>query len=412
MPNYFYKAVDSTGRPTSGEIVAKDRAEAATLLSKQGLLPITVKEKTIGTRAAGFLERYINAVPLLGGVSTIEKILFARHLSAILRAGLSLSEALEIMQADAQREAMRKILQDAKSSVEQGEQLSAVLARYPQHFSLVFVGMVKSGELSGTLESALDSLAQGLMRDDDLKKRVRMAMIYPAILLTGSTGVIILMMTFVLPRMAKAFRGVIHQLPWITRVFIAASSQLSRNPTLTISVFVLLLVAFIYVARSVWGRRLLFRFFERLPISSELIKKLALARFTRTFRNLLASGTGVIEAIEISAKTIGNPIYESSLLAMNEELKRGANLSEGFKARPDLYPRMFASIILVGEKTGTLEKSLETLALFYEEEVDRVLKTLVALLEPILLFIMGIVVAIVALAVLLPIFRAVRILQQ
>lgn len=412
MPLYTYKAVDKDGRPRAGEIRAENRAEAASLLSRDGLLPILLEEKGRAVSRMGGLGRSLRVLTPFQKVSALDKILLTRHLAAILRAGIGLVEALDILLADAKKPALQKILQEAKSGVERGEPLSSIFANYPQYFSPVFVGLVKAGEVSGTMESALDNLSGQLERDYNLLKQVRMAMVYPLILLIGSAGIIVLLMTFVLPRMAKAFRGVIGELPLITQFFIGLSGYLSRWPLLTIALFLALLAAGFYFTRSAWGKHLLFRWFERLAVVGELMQKLALARFSRTFKNLLSSGVPAIEAIETAATTIGNPTYTVSLMAITDELRRGSNLSAAFKARPELFPSMFASIVLVGERTGTLERSLETLAAFYEEEVDRVLKTLVSLLEPALIFVMGIVVALVALSVLLPIFRVVRTFQQ
>lgn len=409
MPLYTYKAVDKNGRPTSGEILANNREEAVENISKDELLPIIVEEKSMG-KSSRFSD-WTQFLPFFQKIGAIDKIILTRYLSTILKAGIGLTEALDIILNDAKKPLIRKVLQEAKAGVERGEPLSALFADYPRYFSPIFIGMIKAGELSGSLDNALDNLSNQLMRDFDLLKRVRMAMIYPLILLIGSGGIIILMMTFVLPRMAKAFKGMMAELPLITRFFIALSGYLSKNPVLTIFVFLFLIAAGFYFSRSVFGKKIIFQLFEKAPVASELIKKLALARFSRTFKNLLGSGVSAIEAIEMCSSTVGNPTYQASFLNIAEELKKGSNLSVVFKSQPDLYPGFFASIITIGERTGTLEKSLETLSSFYEEEVDRLLKTLVSLLEPLLIFIMGIVVALVALSVLLPIFRMTRMFQ-
>ncbi|MEK7657896.1 MAG: type II secretion system F family protein [Patescibacteria group bacterium] len=409
MPLYSYKAVDKNGSPTSGEILADSREEAVENLSRDGLLPIIVEEKSVG-KLSQFSD-LAQFFPFFQKIGAIDKILLTRYLAAILKAGIGLAEALEIILNDAKKPLIRKILLEIKAGVERGEPLSSMFADYPRYFSPIFVGMIKAGELSGSLESALENLSGQLIRDYDLLKRVRMAMIYPLILLIGSAGIIVLMMTFVLPRMAKAFKGMLAELPLITRFFIALSDYLSRSPILTISVFFILIAAGFYFSRSVFGKKIIFRVFEKLPVASELVKKLALARFSRTFKNLLGSGVSAIEAIEMSALTVGNPTYQKSFLNIMEELKKGSNFSAVFKSRPALYPSFFANIIAIGERTGTLEKSLETLSAFYEEEVDGLLKNLVSLLEPLLIFAMGIIVAMVALSVLLPIFRMVRMFQ-
>lgn len=410
MPLYIYKAADKNGLPASGEIWANDRKEAADNLSRDGLLPIIIEEKGSSSKPAGW-QNFLQFLPFIKRINALDKILLTRHLSAILKAGIGLSEALEILINDTEKPAVKKILIEAKSAVENGEQLSSALGKYPQYFSPIFIGMVKSGEISGTLDNALENLFNQLFRDYDLSKKIIMAMIYPLILLIASAGIIVLMLTFVLPRMAKAFKGVGDQLPLLTKIFIYLSDIFSANPILTIFIFLFLIAGGFYFSRSVFGKKILFQIFEKLPIASELIKKLALARFGRSFKNLLSSGISAIQAIEMSASTVGNPTYQQSLINIVEELKKGSNLSSAFRSRPNLYPSFFASLISIGERTGSLEKSLDTVNSFYEEETDRLLKNIVSLLEPMLILVMGVVVALVALSVLLPVFKLIRMFQ-
>lgn len=403
MPLYIYKAVDKDGKHVYGELTMPSKKEVVAELSDDGLVPLSVEEKRAGGVGSDMV--------LFARVTALDKILFTRHLAATLKAGIGLAEALDIIATDHKKPLMRKVIREAQAGIQRGEMLSDVFSRYPQYFSPVFLGLVRAGELSGTLDAAFDNLSTQLFRDYDLLKRVRLAMVYPLILLTGSAGIIVLLLTFVLPRMAKAFRGVVAEMPFLTQLLIDVSNAFSRNPYFTITLFIGLLVGGWYLSRTLAGKRILFRIFERLPVSSELIQKLALARFSRTFRNLLSTGVGAIDALNIAAATISNPTYEKEFLVIVEELKRGSNLSDAFRFRPHLFPSFFTSLVMIGERTGTLEHSFATVGAFYDEEVDRVLKTLVSLLEPVLLLIMGVVVALVALAVLLPIFRLVRSVQ-
>lgn len=411
MALYTYEAVDKEGRVFKGEVKAGDRREAITELSSQGLLPTRVEERSAAARA-GPSVRSLASFSVWGGLGAVDKILLTRHLSVVLRTGTSLREALDILYEDFRKPLIRRLVAEARTHVEGGEPLSAFFGKHPRYFPPIFVGLVRAGEASGTLDAAFLALHNQLFRDYDLLRRVRMAMIYPTILFVGSVGVIVLMMTFILPRMASAFRDVLSELPWITRFFISVSAVMSARPALTIGIFLSLIIGGFLFYRSAAGKKILFWIFERLPVSSELIKKLALARFCRTFRNLLTSGMGAIDGIEIAATTVVNPTYTASLYGIAKELRRGKGLSESFRGLPHLYPSFFVSIIAIGERTGTLEQSLETLSSFYEEEVDRLLRNLVSLVEPILIFIMGIVVALVALSVLLPVFRSVRLLQH
>ncbi len=408
MPSYSYKAADRTGAPVEGIVQATTETEVFSTLSAKKLFPISIR---LSRETGGASPWRLSSTPFSMGMSGLDKILLIRHLSVILKAGIGLNEALDIVLHDAQKSAIRNILKEAKASVEMGEPFYRVFERHPQSFSPVFVGLIRAGETSGTLEQTLDNLMNQLLRDYNLLKSVRLAMVYPLILLLGSAGVILLMMTFVLPRMSRAFAGVLGELPLITQVFIRMSEVLGRNPLLTILICVVFLGAIFVAARTARGKRLLFLTFHRLPVLRDLIQKMALARFSRTFQNLLASGVGVMDAIDICATTIGNPQFSDALLGMKEDLKKGMALSSAFRSRPRLFPSMFSSMITIGERTGSLNTSLNTLSSFYDEEMDRLLKTLVALMEPILLLVMGLVVSGVALAVLLPMFRLVSVFQ-
>ena len=367
MSVFIYKALDANGEFRFGEMQAETRASAATNLTEQGLSPVSLTEKS------GRRNRRRGSQSVLGSLlygehlRVIDKILLARHLALILKAGISLSEALDILYEDARKPFMKQLLREAREVIEQGGLLSGVFEQYPGQFSPAFIGLIKAGEISGNLDTALEKIATQLFRDYDLLKRVRLAMVYPLILLIGSAGVILLLLTFVLPRMAKAFKGVLVDLPLLTRFFINVSLVLGKNPLLTIAVFLASLGLLAYIFQSAWGKRILFLLFQRFPVSGDLIRKLALARLSRTLQNLLGGGMGAIEAFETVAKTLGNPTYQQSLLAINEDLKKGATLSLVFKERESLYPRLFSSIIMIGERTGNLEHSLNTLGNFYED---------------------------------------------
>ncbi|MBI2515237.1 type II secretion system F family protein [Candidatus Wolfebacteria bacterium] len=411
MDTYRYKAINKDGNSLEGEVRGNSRESVLEDLKKDGFLVVKLENKNKRSQFP-FADRLRMSLSAGGGVGTLDKILLVRHLSVALKAGIGLQKAMTIVLDDVKKPAMKKMLHGAKEAIERGEALSSFFENYPRYFSPVFIGLLKAGETSGTLEAALENLYDQLFRDYDLLKKVRMAMAYPAILLVGSAGIIVLMLVFVLPRIAKAFHGFVKDLPFLTRFFIGASAYVGARPFSTLAVLILIIGFALYVIRSSRGRIFIYGILQRLPVSSELIKKLALARFSRTFKNLLSSGVSAIEAIRISSGTVANPTYKLSLKSIGERLVKGGGLADSFRSRPDLYPSMFSSLISIGEETGTLEKSLSTLSVFYDEEVDRLLKNLVSLVEPILIFIMGIVVALIALSVLLPIFRLIRTFQQ
>jgi len=400
---FIYKALTKEGRETQGELQATNRQVAIEYLQRDNLTPLFIEEK------GSFEKRKASIFNFTFGnrVSALDRMFLTRHLSAILKSGINLREALEILEDDVQKPIMKKILKDARINLERGQPLSVTFQAYEKHFSSVFIGLVKAGEVSGNLEGTLENLGMQLQRDYDLKKRVQSAMIYPLILLGASSLIVVLLLTFVMPRLIKALTQAKVVLPLITRVLIGLSKILSANPILTIIVFLALIISAITFFQNKQGRQFFISIMERLPVSKNLIKKLALSRFAITLRNLLNSGVSAVEALNITAKTIGNEKYERALLDIEAELRKGAPLHEVFKKRGNLFPHLVISVIAVGERTGTLERSLLLISNYYNEEVDRVLKNLVSLLEPILLIIMGAIVAAIALSILLPIYQLV-----
>lgn len=404
MPIFIYKALTKEGRETQGEIQADNKELAIDYLKRDQLLPLYLEKKGEGS---GKISVFLSWGIFQGGVSALDRMFLTRHLAAILKSGINLREALEVLEEDTQKTILKKILNDAKKNLEKGQPLSTTFSAYQKHFSPVFVGLIKAGEASGTLEDALEGLGEQLQRDYELKKKVQSAMIYPAILMTASALIIILLLTFVMPRLTKALLQTKVKLPAITRFLLGLSGVFSANPMITLVIFAGLIISLVLIFRHPKGRQFFLAILEKLPISRDLIKKLALSRFTRTFRNLLKSGMPALESLNITAKTVGNLSFENAILSAAEDVRKGSPLSQAIKKRSYLFPPLVTSIIGVGERTGTLERSLKTISDYYEEEVDRLLKNLVSLLEPLMLIVMGIIIAGIALSILLPIYQLV-----
>lgn len=402
MPIYLYEAVDEKGVLYKTEMHAVSREDVIDFLVRQKLTPISVYEKGKAEK-----ERLAAFADIFQTIAPLDKILLAKHLSAVLRAGLSLREALEIMISDAEKPAMKKVLIAAMNDLEKGQPLSVVFASYPKYFSDVFVGMVRAGEMSGTLDKTLDQLGDQMIRDYDLAKKTKGAMIYPAILLASSFALIIFLLTFVLPKLATAFARGGFKLPFITRVFLGIGEVFSKSPIITFGLFFSVLAFIFYFSRTPRGKRFFLSLFWKIPILKNLMKKLALVRFTRTLQNLLSSGMNIIESLEITASSVSNEIYKDFILGVKEELKKGVSINEAFKKNPELFPNLLTNMIAVGERTGTLENVLKTMSDFYDEEVDRTLKNLVALMEPAMLLVMGLVVGGLAISILIPIYQMV-----
>lgn len=400
MSNFIFEAVDHDGVIKKGELQSDSKLDVLDYLSKQNLTPISVREKTEALKSSLDIFSFER-------VKAVDRILLTKHLSAIIKAGISLTEAIDILIANSEKNIIKKILVDAKYNLERGQTLSFTFEHWPKYFSPVFSGIIKAGEISGNLENSLEQLGDQLIRDNELVKKVKGAMIYPIILLTTSALVILLMITFVLPRLAKAFLESGLQLPTITKVLLWLSAVLSYSPILTFSIFIGTLGSLSYILRTIRGRKIMSVVAFRLPAFNKLLKRIALARFCNTLSNLLSSGIPITEALDITAKAVVNSTYERAINDIKEDIKKGASITGLLKQRDDLFPSLLTSMVLIGEKTGTLEKTLKTVANFYEEEVDRTLKNLVSLIEPAMLLIMGVVVAGIALSILIPIYSLV-----
>lgn len=402
MPIYLYEAIDEKGVLYKTEMQAATREEALDFLIRQKLTPISVFEKGKIER-----DRLVSLTEMFQTIKPLDKILLAKHMSAVLKAGLSLREALEIMVGDAENPMMKKVLITAKNNLEKGQPLSSAFAAYPKYFPEVFTGMIRAGELSGSLDKTLNQLGNQMMRDYDLIKKTKGAMIYPMILAVGSIALIMFLLTFVIPKLAGAFARSGFKLPWITQLFMDIGGVFSKSPILTFGIFFAIVFFLPYFYRTPRGKRFFLHILWKLPLFRNMMKKVALVRFTRTLQNLLASGMNIMESLTITANSVSNEIYKDFILLVGDELRKGLPLTEILKKRPDLFPNLLTNMMAVGERTGTLESVLETLNSFYDEEVDRTLKNLVNLMEPTMLLVMGLVVGGLAISILIPIYQMV-----
>ncbi|OHB22635.1 MAG: hypothetical protein A2939_04475 [Parcubacteria group bacterium RIFCSPLOWO2_01_FULL_48_18] len=399
MPYYFYKAIDKQGSVQSGVVETGDKDAAADSLLRDGFVILNLEKRGGIGGGRGFGAFFFRKV------SAVDKILMTKHLAVVVRAGLSLSEGLDVLIGETKNPLMLAIIKDAKRVLESGRPLSAVFSFYQKYFPPIFVGLIKAGEASGKLEENLDMLGNQVIRDYELMRKVKAALVYPVILLVASMGLIVLLLTFVFPRLVKVFQQAEVELPAITKAFIAVSDLLSRNSSLTVGIFLGILAACYIFYRSRFGKRWFRRLLKRLPVFGALLQKLAIARFSRALGNMTESGASIIEAINVSSSVVDDERYKDELEGVIEELKRGSSLADTFRKREEMFGRLVVSLVAAGEKSGTLKKSLDTVSDFYEEEVDRLLRNLVSLLEPLLLLAMGIIVGSIALSVLLPIHQ-------
>ena len=399
MPTFIYTSINDQGEIISGELETVDIKAVIDYINRQNLTSISVKPKK------DLNNRFTNLFS--SGVSQQEKIILTKHLSTMIKSGLSLKEGIETILNDTKKKTFKKVLTEAKFDLEKGQPLSVTFKKYPNFFSNIFIALIKAGESSGTLEKSLDYLGIQLKKDYKMKQKIKGAMVYPLVLIAASITVILIMMVFVIPRLTKVFAQSNLELPWTTQLIIKMSDFTSGNIYLIICFLVITSFSFLYFRKKKKFQNIISEIIFKIPFISDLYIKIILARFIRTLGILLSSGINILKALDIAAETVGYNKYHKAIEELGEETGRGVSISSSMKKRRDLFPYMLINMVSVGEKTGNLDSILNELSTFYEEEVDNNIKNIVSLIEPLLLLIMGLIVAGIAFSVIMPIYQLV-----
>jgi type IV pilus assembly protein PilC len=402
MSLFIYEAINEEGIIVTNEINSSSKDDVVAVLTQKNLMPISVKLKNDFNRSDA-----LRSTVIFERFTALDKIILIRNLAATIKAGLSLSEALEIMATDSKKKVVRDFLLEARSSILNGQSLSSIFEKHKKIFSPVFVGMIRSGESSGTLVKALDDLNQHLNREYNLVKQVKSALTYPIILVIASIGIVLVMLIFVLPKLSKSFVQNNIELPFLTKALVDISGALTFSPLLDVSVVFVLVIFLVYFKKTKIGKQVLSFLIFKIPVVKNLVKKVILVRFSRTLGGLIDGALVISESLNLTAKAVGNDVYEAAILAVAADMKNGISLSEALKKNPELFPNFLISLVAVGERTGTLGLVLKNFSDFYESDVDSSLKDLSTILEPLLLLFMGLTVGLIALAVLMPIYQMV-----
>lgn len=334
-----------------------------------------------------------------------EKIFFTQHLFLMLKGGMPISEALEVLKAETKSKYFKKALNDILKRVLAGESLHKSFANYPKIFDRFYQSIIKTGEESGTLERNLEYLALQLRSEYEIKRKISGALIYPAIVILLALVISLFVILYVLPKVTNLFQILAIELPLATRILIKTATFLQQQWLFLIGLIIFLTIFF----RMIFRIKSLKFYFDKislsLPIVGPIQKDLNLSRFAQNFSTLLQSGMPILECLEICLENLPNEFFKRNLLLVKSEVERGGKISQGLKKIPKIFPLTFSQMIAVGETSGSLEESYLYLSKFYQEEVDSALKNLSNLLEPILLIFVGIFVAFVALAIITPIYR-------
>lgn len=407
MSIFIYEAYSHDGVIVRGEYEGLSRDEVSSHLLKKDLVPVSIDILPERGSMADIFRRGVLTMTFFEKIGGSDILFLVRNLATTIKAGLSLVEAIDILILDAEKIALKNMLREVLAMVKSGQQLSKGFERHAHVFPPVFIGMLKAGEMSGQLDKTLVELGGYLSKEYSLRTRVRSALVYPVILLVASIGVVTLLLVFVLPRLTTAFMASGVELPVVTKFFLAVSKALTANFFLDTIALLFTIWFFAYFRTTKPGKIFFFAIVSRLPIAKPIVKKVALVRFARTLGHLIGSGLSIVEALELTAQSVGNHSYTKALESVIIDIKNGLSLSTSLGRYPNLFPRMLTSLVVVGERTGTLREVLTTFADFYEEEVDNSLKNLTAIVEPTLLLIMGLLVGAIAISIILPIYRLV-----
>lgn len=398
MALYFYRALDKDGTLIEGSGGGKSEEEVADTLRKKGLRPVSIKETK-------------SEIQIKGTLPAIEKITFCRYISSMLSSGLSLSEGVDVLQEETRNPLMRKILSDISYSLEHGQQLSSVFARYPNVFDSFFLTLVGVGEVSGKLADVFVYLEKGLRAEYSLNQKIKSALLYPTVVFLAMMAVGFLMFFFVLPQIGKVFLNMKLELPLFTRTLFIVSLSLAANTIPIIIGLAAGVVSLILILRTPSGKKTLLRLVSRIPVVKDLLSQIDLARFTRIFSTLVRSAVPITQSLEIALDSFSSSRYRMSISPIKKSVIEGKPLSVSFK-KQQVFPALLIQMLAAGEKTGTLDKSLEDLALFYEEKVEEEVKNATQILEPVLILLVGISVGAMILSIIAPIYSVVSSLSN
>jgi len=396
MAVFAYKGVDTGNNPVKGTIEANDKDQAAQILRSR---KIVVKElkRDLMSLEIGFPEK----------IKDEDVVIATRQLGVMINAGLPIVKALDIIANQSEKKKMRDIYSDVKNQIETGSEFNKALGKYKDDFGELYVNMIAAGEAGGLLDTILDRLGIYLEKAISLKRKVKSAMTYPTVVLVVAIAVVYGLMVFIIPKFEEMYSSFGGQLPALTQFAIQISNFLRAwygGGAIIVGIVTAVVTIRTVYKKSPQGRYNIDKFLLKMPKFGDLIRKVAVAKFTRTFGTLLNSGVAILDALDIVARTAGNKVVEKALLGCKSQIESGKNLVEPLE-ESGVFPSMVIQMISVGEETGSLDQMLSKIADFYDDEVDRAVDGLTKLIEPFLMLFVGGAVGFVIIAMYLPIFN-------
>lgn len=398
MARFLYQAKNIQGRLMQGIVEAPDEGEARVKLRAQQLIPVKFmlapERMVIKPKEPGMFAPRVNSKDLK---------IFTRQLSTLINAGIPIVDALKILSEGLRPGLLREASSKVKSSIENGKRLADAMAMNPGVFDKLYVNMVKAGEEAGILDSILNRLAVYMEKSEKIKGQIKGAMIYPAAIIFVAIVVITGILVFIIPKFQELYASAGSKPPALTMAVVGLSNFIIHNWYIVLGLFILSPILLIKYIQTDSGKEAFDRMAISMPVVGDLVQKSSIARFTRTLSTLISSGVGLLEALEIAGKTSGNKVVEESLLRCKESLVAGRTLAEPLR-KEKFIPDMVRQMISIGEQSGSLDVMLGKIADFYEDEVETAVKAMTSMIEPILMVVLGGIIAVLVLAMYLPIF--------
>jgi len=395
MATFVFKAMDLAGVPAQGEVEAVSKQDVADQLKQRGLVVVDIAGK--------YRSKELN-LELFARVKPKDLAVASRQLATMVTSGMSILRALYVLETQTESKLLSSTIVQVRQDVEAGLLLSDALARHPKVFGPLYVAMVRAGEAGGVLEECLMRTADQLEKDAALKRQVRAAMIYPTLVISFAVIVLLALVAFLIPVFEGVFKQFPGKLPALSQVMVNFSHLLTKQWYILIVFVVTVVSTFVYVKRSSWGRPRWDAFKLRIPMKiGDVVQKVAIARWSRTFSSLTTAGVPILQAIEITGKTAGNAVVEKSMSDVIASVKAGGTIAAPLR-EASVFPPMVSHMVGVGEETGALDTMLSKIADFYDDEVAAAVKALTSIMEPVMIILVGGIVGVIVVSMYLPLF--------
>ncbi|MBL7157545.1 MAG: type II secretion system F family protein [Candidatus Omnitrophica bacterium] len=403
---YKYKAKKGPKEIIEGFVEAANQDAAVSKIIAEGLVPVLVQKESEHLAKEPMTHRVGSRWFLFDRkVSKGHIYLFTKQLRVLLKAQMPILNSLYILEDQVENRSFKKILEGIIGSVKEGASFSDSLAKFPQHFPPLYLSIMKAGEASGKLDDSLDEIAEYMDRDKQLAQKVKSSLTYPLFMIVVGIFTVIFLMTFVIPKLGVLFEDFSEQIPLITKILLAVSLILSKNWILLLTLFTALILFFFKNRNTPLAKKIFAGIKKRVPLVKDIIRNQSLFRFARGMAILLSSGISILESISISTSLLADPIAEKELTEAYEQVVSGSSLEESFGSSCRFLPKIFITMIAVGEASGRLDEILEELANSYSDEIETQTKIMTSIVEPLAILLVGGALGFIAIAILLPIFE-------